>query len=122
MATTPVFDHIFVEKPDHTKQGALFINAPVDPAAPRLAKVLAVGSGRPSDYTGAIIPMPDVKVGDWILMHGNEGIRLTSEGESVYAIVPRAIIAVKQHAPRPCTCPPEGGCSTGVPCDRVRSE
>lgn len=93
MAMTPIYDHIFVEKPEATKSaGGLFVNAPVDPAAPRLAKVLAVGSGRPADNTGVIIPMPDLKEGDWILIHGNEGIWLTSEGESVYAIQPRAII------------------------------
>jgi co-chaperonin GroES (HSP10) len=92
MSTTPVLDHIYVEKPEHTKQGALYINSPIDPAAPRLAKVISVGAGRFADNTGVLIPMPDVRPGDWILMHGNEGIRLTSEGEAVYAIQPRAII------------------------------
>lgn len=93
VSTQPLSDYIYVEKPEATKtSGGLFVNAPVDPAAPRLAKVIAVGIGRPSEYTGILIPMPSIVAGDWVLIHGNEGIRLPNEGENVYAIQPRAII------------------------------
>lgn len=92
----PVADYIFVKKTEAKNAAGLFLAAPADPAAPRYAEVLAIGPGRPSDYTGTVIPMPDIKVGNLVLMHGGAGIRVTVEGEDVYAIFARDIIAVRE--------------------------
>lgn len=94
MAIKPLSDFIIVKKTEVKNAAGLFLSAPADPAAPRYAEVISVGPGRPSDYTGVIIPMPDIKAGDTLLMHGGAGIKLSDQGEGVFAIQPRDVIAV----------------------------
>lgn len=101
MAVAPLADYLIVKKTTAKNAAGLYLAAPADPAAPRHAEVLAIGPGRPSDYTGAVIPMPNVKVGDVVLMHGGAGIRLTTEGEDVFAIMPRDLIANTTPSPTP---------------------
>lgn len=92
LSTQPLLDYIYVRKPAVQKSGSLYINAPIDPAAPRIAEVISVGPGRPSEYTGALLPMPDIKAGDSVLMHGNQGLAVRQEGDDVYAIKPSDLI------------------------------
>lgn len=90
----PLSDYIVVKKTEAKNASGIYLSAPADPAAPRYAEVIAFGPGRPSDYTGVTIPMPDLRVGDLVLMHGGAGIKLTDQGEDVFAVFPRDLIAV----------------------------
>lgn len=111
LSTQPLSDYLFVRKTEAKNSAGLFLAAPADPAAPRYAEVLSIGPGRPSDYTGTPIPMPDIKVGDLVLMHGGGGIRVALEGADVFAIQPRDLIAVQPSTPTKCSCGTTEGCT-----------
>ena len=60
---------------------------------PQTGEVLAVGPGRRSDQTGAIIPL-DVKVGDTVVYSKYGGTEITSGGEDLLILSSRDVLAV----------------------------
>ena len=48
-----------------------------DPEGPTYARVVEVGPGRFSEYTGALVPMPDIMPGDVLLVGAGVGMPFT---------------------------------------------
>ena len=59
---------------------------------PQTGEVLAVGPGRRSDQTGAIIPL-DVKVGDTVVYSKYGGTEITIDGEDLLILTSRDVLA-----------------------------
>lgn len=89
---TPVFDQIFVQVIEPGTKG-LYVPPGIRPG-PAYALVVAVGPGRPSEYSGYIIPMPKIEIGDTILFHGGAGTEFEVDGETFRAIYPRDVIGL----------------------------
>ncbi len=60
---------------------------------PQQGTVLAVGPGRRSDQSGAIIPM-DVNVGDTVVYSKYGGTEITVEGQDLLILNARDVLAV----------------------------
>ena len=62
----------------------------------RYAKIIAIGPGRPSEWNAEIIPMPNCKVGDTVLLHAGAGTEWTHDGKTYFWVLPRDLIGVMQ--------------------------
>ena len=60
---------------------------------PETGEVLAVGPGRRSDQTGAIIPL-DVKVGDTVVYSKYGGTEIVVEGEDLLVLRESDVLAI----------------------------
>ena len=60
---------------------------------PQTGEVLAVGPGRRSDQTGAIIPL-DVKVGDTVVYSKYGGTEIAIGGEDLLILTSRDVLAI----------------------------
>ena len=60
---------------------------------PQTGMVLAVGAGRRSEQTGAIIPL-DVKVGDTVVYSKYGGTEITVDGEDLLILSGRDVLAI----------------------------
>lgn len=81
MDLKPIDDQIVVAFTEEVTSNGVILPVPRDPTGPKYAKVAAVGPGRPSEYTGTLIPMPPgVVVGATVLMHGGAGTKVKREG------------------------------------------
>ena len=90
---TPVFDHIVLQR--HKRAGEIHLPFP-GPAVegPTYAEVIAVGPGRPSEYSANMLPPPPCAVGDTVLYHGGAGVKVEVDGEEYLFILPRDLLAV----------------------------
>lgn len=88
----PVRDYILLEVTDPpTTKGGLHV---VNPDTTTLfATIMATGPGRPSEYSGVLLPLP-CKVGDTVLFHGGAGTKVQIEGRQYRYLLPGDIIAV----------------------------
>ena len=91
----PLLDYIAVEVLEEQRASGLHVVGTVDPGAPKYAKVLAVGPGRPSEYSGALVAYCGFGVGDTVLMHGGAGVKFPQGLADVRFITPRDLIAVR---------------------------
>lgn len=107
MGLNPVLDYIVLKVIDAPVAPGKLHVVNVDPTAPKYAKVVAVGIGRPSEYSGRTILYPPVgrpgadgkespvNVGDTVLLHGGAGTKVKeSGGEETLWILPRDLMAV----------------------------
>ena len=62
---------------------------------PQTGEVLAVGPGRRSDQTGAIIPL-DVKVGDTVVYSKYGGTEIAVDGEDLLILTSRDVLAISE--------------------------
>ncbi|TML86930.1 MAG: co-chaperone GroES [Actinobacteria bacterium] len=62
---------------------------------PQTGEVLAVGPGRRSDQTGAIIPL-DVKVGDTVVYSKYGGTEIVVDGEDLLILSGRDVLAIQE--------------------------
>ena len=95
---TPVLDLILVHRSD-VDMSAGGMHLPIGherEIGPRYAKVIAIGPGRPSQWNAEIIPMPDCKPGDTVLLHAGAGTEWTHEGTKYFWILPGDLIGVVQ--------------------------
>src|SRR6185436_16624554 len=96
MDLIPVYDHIVIERVE--QPGKIVLITEAAQVGPRYAKVLAVGPGRPSEYSGTMMPPPPCQVGDVILYHGGAGTMVEHQGKKLWFIFPRDVLAVHQRA------------------------
>lgn len=90
----PVLDYVVVRSTEPPlTPGGLHILQP-DPTAPKYGEVLAVGPGRHSEYSAALLPAPPCKVGDTVLFHGGAGTKVKVDGEETLWMLPRDLMAV----------------------------
>jgi chaperonin GroES len=61
---------------------------------PQTGEVLAVGPGRRSDQTGAVIPL-DVSVGDTVVYSKYGGTEITVDGEDLLILSGRDVLAIQ---------------------------
>jgi len=92
MDLKPVYDQIIIERIEDTDRPIYMPNP--DRTGPKFATVLAVGPGRPSEYSGTMLPPPPCQVGDTILFHGGAGTMVRHEGKDLWFIFPRDMMAV----------------------------
>lgn len=90
----PVLDQIIVEIVDPPATDGGIILPYRDVSGPRYAKVIAVGPGRHSEYSAAMLPVPPCDVGDTVLMHSGAGTEHKVEGKAYRFILPRDLMAV----------------------------
>lgn len=93
----PGLDWIFIKrKVRKLTEGNIALPESVAENMDQRAEVVAVGPGRYSEDTCQLIPMPDVKPGDDILVHCllNTGV-VPVESKDLMAIKPRDILAVE---------------------------
>ena len=64
---------------------------------PQTGEVLAVGPGRRSDQTGAVIPL-DVKVGDTVVYSKYGGTEITTDGDDVLILTARDVLAIVKNS------------------------
>jgi chaperonin GroES len=62
---------------------------------PKTGEVLAVGPGRRSEQTGAVIPL-DVKVGDTVVYSKYGGTEILVEGEDLLILSGRDVLAIQE--------------------------
>ena len=94
----PLLDLILVYREDYNmSKGGLHLPIGTEQVpGPRYAKVIAIGPGRPSQWNAEIIPMPDCKPGDTVLLHAGAGTEWTHEGTKYFWILPGDLIGVVQ--------------------------
>ena len=90
----PSNDRILVKPLDEGEQMYGSIVVPdMGKEKPEMGEVLAVGSGRLSEY-GQMIPVRSCKVGDIVLMPKIGTLRIDFEGDEYYIAQDREILAV----------------------------
>lgn len=90
----PSNDRILVKPIDEGEQMYGSIVVPdMGKEKPEMGEVLAVGSGRLSEY-GQMIPVRSCKVGDIVLMPKIGTLRIDFEGDEYYIAQDREILAV----------------------------
>jgi chaperonin GroES len=62
---------------------------------PQTGEVLAVGPGRHSEQTGAVIPL-DVSVGDTVVYSKYGGTEITVDGEDLLILSGRDVLAIQE--------------------------
>jgi len=92
----PMDARIVVKKPDRQEQTASGIILPdtVDEGKQtEQGEVLAVGPGMRSMVTGDIIPVHNIEVGDMVIYTKYSGTEIVHNGEEVYIVMEKDIIA-----------------------------
>ncbi|MBK9179574.1 MAG: co-chaperone GroES [Acidimicrobiales bacterium] len=93
MKLKPLDDRIVVranEAEEKTASGLVIPDTAKE--KPQQGEVLAVGPGRRSEQTGAVIPL-DVKVGDTVVYSKYGGTEITVDGEDLLILSSRDILA-----------------------------
>lgn len=92
----PVYDYIIIEMPERseTTESGLYTPRAVDPLAPRVCRVVAVGPGRHSEYSAEKLPAPPCGEGDRVLVPGGAGSKYTHDGVEYRFILPRDLLGV----------------------------
>ena len=107
----PVLDQIVVTLVEEKLASGLHLVTDTAPTGPKYARVVAVGPGRPSEYSGGAImyPAPDLPEmpslplrprpnvahpGQTILFHGGAGTKVTRNGVEYRFIRPADVLAV----------------------------
>ena len=101
----PVLDYIVLKPytPEISATGQIHLPHGNPLLNAKLADVLAVGPGRPSEWTGSTITYPladgstafsPVKVGDRVQYHAGAGTKASHDGEETLWILPRDIMGI----------------------------
>ena len=92
----PVLDQIVVTLTEEELASGLHLPVPMEPTGPKYAKVIAVGPGRPSEYSGTMISYgrraASVRFGDGVGYIDSDGL---GHGEVQYEAVYQ-LVAVGQ--------------------------
>lgn len=91
----PLKDLIVVQRIEVKSKSGLVLHTMSEIPGLRPAKVIAIGPGRPSEWNAEIIPMPGLKVGDEVLIHGGAGTKWEEDGETFYYILPADLVGVE---------------------------
>ena len=92
----PLDARVLVKKPERqeqTESGIFLPDTAAEQGQTALGEVLAVGPGSRNMNTGEPMPM-DVKVGDRVIYTKYQGVEVNHNGEELFVIMERDIIAI----------------------------